>query len=260
MSERMPVVFIGHGNPMNALADNKYTRAWREIGESVPKPRAVLCVSAHWYLPGVAVTAMERPRTIHDFGGFPRELYAVQYPAPGNVSLANEIVDLLSPMAVRHDHEWGLDHGAWSVLCHVFPDADIPIIQLSIDETQPAEFHYAIGRRLSSLRDDGVLMVGSGNVVHNLHTYAWGRNEVEPFDWAVKFENTVRECLISHDHTPLVEYETLGRDAHLSAPTPDHYLPLLYVAGASDKDDEVNFPVEGVDGGSISMLSVKIGS
>lgn len=259
MNTRMPVIFIGHGNPMNALFENDFTREWRAVGEALPRPKAILSVSAHWYLPGVAVTAMDHPRTIHDFGGFPRQLYEVQYPAPGDHALAERVDELLSPMPVRMDDQWGLDHGTWSVLCHMFPKADIPVVQLSIDETQPAEFHYAIGDRLAQLRNEGILIVGSGNIVHNLHTYAWGRTEVEPFEWAVRFETKVRQCLLNHDHQPLVEYETLGRDAHLSAPTPDHYLPFLYVAGASDKDDEVSFPVEGVDGGSISMLSVKLG-
>ena len=255
----MPALFIGHGNPMNAILDNDLTRGWRALGASLPRPRAILCISAHWYLPGVAVTAMERPRTIHDFGGFPRPLYEVQYPAAGSPELAARVVELLSPAAVRMDDQWGLDHGAWSVLCHLFPDADVPVVQLSIDETEPAAFHYDIGRRLAPLRDEGVLILGSGNVVHNLHTYAWGNNKAEPFDWAVRFERTVRDSLTAGDHAPLIAYETLGRDAHLSAPTPDHYLPLLYVAGAADASDQASFPIEGVDGGSISMLSVRLG-
>lgn len=259
MSEPMPAIFFGHGNPLNALAENDYTRAWAAVGTEIPRPRAVLCVSAHWYLPGTAVTAMERPRTIHDFGGFPRELYEVKYPAPGEPALARRVRDLLAPVPVALDERWGLDHGTWSVLCHVFPEADVPVVQLSMDETEPAAFHYEIGRRLAPLRDEGVLIIGSGNVVHNLHTYAWGRHEVEPFDWAVRFEALARELLTTGDDRRLVNYEALGRDARLSAPTPDHFLPLLYVMALRREGEAVSFPAEGFDGGSVSMLSVKIG-
>ena len=256
----MPAIFFGHGNPLNALLRNQYTEAWSNIGNSLPRPKAVLCISAHWYLPGTAVTAMVQPRTIHDFGGFPRELYAVEYPAPGAPELARRVQRLLAPVAVELDEEsWGLDHGTWSVLCHVFPNADIPVVQLSIDETQPPEFHYELGKRLTPLRDEGILIVGSGNLVHNLHTYAWGRHDVEPFDWAVRFEKLALELLLKGEHAPLVDYESLGRDALLSAPTPDHYLPLLYVMGCGRPGDDVTFPVTGFDGGSISMLTVKIG-
>jgi len=256
----MPAIFFGHGNPLNALLRNQYTEAWSNIGNSLPQPKAVLCISAHWYLPGTAVTAMVQPRTIHDFGGFPRELYEVEYPAPGAPELARRVQSLLAPVAVELDEEsWGLDHGTWSVLCHVFPNADVPVVQLSIDETQPPAFHYELGKRLAPLRDEGVLIVGSGNLVHNLHTYAWGRHDVEPFDWAVRFEKLALELLLKGEHAPLVDYESLGRDALLSAPTPDHYLPLLYVMGCRRPGDEVTFPVEGFDGGSISMLSVQMG-
>ena len=259
MSNRVPTIFFGHGNPLNALQRNEYTKGWSAIGDSIAKPSAVLCVSAHWYVPQTVVTAMPQPRTIHDFGGFPRELYEVQYPAPGSAALAQRVRQLLAPMPVAMDQRWGLDHGTWSVLCHVFPQADVPVVQLSIDETQPPEFHYQVGQRLAPLRDEGVLVIGSGNLVHNLHTYAWGRQDVEPFDWAVRFEARARELIMSGDFAPLVDYESLGRDALLSAPTPDHYLPLLYVLGAAQPDDSVAFPVEGFDGGSVSMLTVKFG-
>ena len=259
MTKPMPAIFFGHGNPMNALMRNEYTEGWAAIGVEIPRPRAVLCVSAHWYLPGTAVTAMPAPRTIHDFGGFPRELYEVKYPAPGDPQLARRVQELLAPVSVGLDNRWGLDHGTWSVLCHVFPDADIAVVQLSIDETQPASFHYEVGKRLAPLRDEGVLVMGSGNLVHNLHAYAWGRQAVEPLDWAVRFETLARELLLTGDDGPLVAYEQLGRDALLSAPTPDHYLPLLYVIALRREGDEVTFPVEGFDGGSISMLSVRIG-
>ncbi len=259
MTKPMPAVFIGHGNPMNALHINDYTKGWAAVGAAIPRPRAILCISAHWYLPATMVTAMDRPRTIHDFGGFPRELYAVEYPAPGDPDLAERVRSLLAPVAVERDRTWGLDHGTWSVLRHVFPQADVPVVQLSIDEMRPAAFHYELGRRLSPLRDEGVFIVGSGNLVHNLHTYAWGRPGVEPYDWAVRFENEVRKLLIAGDDQPLIAYETFGGDGRLSVPTPDHYLPLLYIAALRRPGEEVRFPVEGFDGGSISMLAVQIG-
>ncbi len=259
MAKPMPAVFFGHGNPMNALDRNEYTEGWARIGSQMPRPKAILCVSAHWYFPATAVTAVPRPRTIHDFGGFPRELYEVEYPAPGDPELANRVKDLLAPVPVGLDTRWGLDHGTWAVLCHVFPEADVPVIQLSLDETQPAKFHYETAKRLSGLRDEGVLIAGSGNVVHNLHAYAWGRQQVEPLDWAVRFEERARELLLAGHHDPLIAYETLGRDATLSVPTPDHYLPLLYVIAQMREGEQISFPVEGFDGGSVSMLSVQVG-
>ena len=259
MQKLMPAVFFGHGNPMNALLQNGYTEAWAALGRQIPRPRAILCVSAHWFLPETGVTISTAPRTVHDFGGFPAELYAVQYPAPGDPELARRVQSLLAPLPVQLDQRWGLDHGAWSVLRHVYPDADVPVVQLSIDERQPAAFHYEIGERLAPLRAEGVLIAGSGNLVHNLHAYAWGKHIVEPYDWAVRFERQTRAMIGAREHGPLVDYERLGRDAQLSIPTPDHYLPLLYVIASRQEQDAVSFPVEGVDGGSISMLSVKIG-
>ena len=256
---RLPAIFFGHGNPMNALGNNEYARAWAALGASLPRPRAVLCISAHWYVPQLAVTAMTAPRTIHDFGGFPRELFAVQYPAPGDPTLAREVQELLAPNDVYLDASWGLDHGTWSVLCHVFPKADIPVVQLSLDETRAPHFHYEIGQQLRSLRDAGVLIVGSGDIVHNLHAYAWGRHPVEPYDWALRFESRVRDLIDAREHAPLIDYGALGNDALLSVPTPDHYLPLLYVLGASDAGEPITFPVEGMDGGSVSMLAVQFG-
>lgn len=255
----MPALFFGHGNPMNALLKNAYTDGWARIGRELPRPKAMLCISAHWYVPGAAVTVSTAPRTIHDFGGFPRTLFEVKYPAPGDPELARRVQRLLAPLPVELDDRWGLDHGTWSVLCHVYPKADIPIVQLSIDETRPATFHYEIGQRLAPLREEGILIVGSGNLVHNLHTYAWGQHSAEPFEWAVRFEQEARGLLASRDHKPLIQYETLGRDATLSVPTPDHYLPLLYVIGTRTTKEPLTFPVEGVDGGSISMLSVQLG-
>jgi 4,5-DOPA dioxygenase extradiol len=260
MAERMPALFIGHGNPMNALLVNPYTQRWSAIGAALPKPKAILSVSAHWYIEDAAVTVSTAPRTIHDFGGFPRELYQVQYPAPGDPDLAMRIQKLLSPVAVRRDDCWGLDHGTWSVLLHLYPRVDIPVVQLSIDETQPPTFHYEIGERLAQLREEGILILGSGNIVHNLHAYAWGRHAPEPYDWAVSFENRIRELLFAEDHTPLINYENqLGTEADLAVPTPDHYVPLLYVIGTRTPSERVAFPVEGVDGGSVSMLALQVG-
>jgi 4,5-DOPA dioxygenase extradiol len=259
MTTPMPAVFFGHGNPLNALARNAWTEGWASVGAALPRPKAVVCVSAHWYLPATLVTAQPLPRTIHDFGGFPRELYEVQYPAPGSPELARRVQELLAPTSVGLDERWGLDHGAWSVLCHVFPEADVPVVQLSIDETRAAAFHYELAKRLAPLRDEGVLIVGSGNVVHNLHAYAWGRHAAEPLEWAERFDARARELIAAGDHAPLVDYESLGRDATLSAPTPDHYLPLLYVIAQWREGDEMSFPVQGFDGGSISMLSVRVG-
>lgn len=241
---------------MNALAQNDYTRAWSEIGKNLPQPKGILIISAHWYLPGTFVTAMKKPRTIHDFGGFPQELFDFNYPAPGDPNLARRVQQLLKPLPVGLDEYWGLDHGTWSVLCHVYPKADIPVVQLSIDETQPASFHFEIGKQLAALREEGILIVGSGNVVHNLHTYAWGRHQQGPYDWATRFEQKVKASILSGDPKALINYETSGPEALLSVPTPDHFLPLLTIFGASHKTDSVIFPVEGMDGGSISMLSV----
>jgi len=255
----LPAIFFGHGNPMNALLQNAYTDAWSAIGRRLPKPKGVLCISAHWYLPGAAVTINAAPRTIHDFGGFPRPLYEVRYSAPGDPALARRVQDLLKPLPVASDDRWGLDHGTWSVLCHVYPKADVPVVQLSIDETQPAAFHYDLGQRLAPLREEGILIVGSGNLVHNLHAYAWGNRDGKTFDWALSFEKKAREYLLGGKNRPLIDYETIGQDAVLAVPTPDHYLPLLYVLGSRNAGDKISFPVEGFDGGSVSMLTVEVG-
>ena len=255
----MPAIFVGHGNPMNALAHNPFTDRWAALGISIHRPKAILSVSAHWYVPEAAVTATSRPRTIHDFGGFPKPLHEVEYPAPGSPELAHRVRELLSPISVRIDRDWGLDHGTWSVLVHMYPAADIPVVQLSIDETRESSWHYEVAKQLQSLRDEGVLILGSGNIVHNLHTYSWGNRAAEPYDWALRFENQARELLLAGHFSPLVAYEGMGRDAHLSVPTPDHYLPLIYVLAQHREEDAVCFPVEGFDGGSISMLAVQVG-
>jgi len=259
MAEILPAIFFGHGNPMNALLNNPYTEAWRGLGQRITKPKAVLSISAHWYVPKTGVTVTTAPQTIHDFGGFPAELYQVRYPAPGDPDLAWRVQQQLAPLPVSMDEKWGLDHGTWSVLRHVYPLADVPIVQLSIDETQPASFHFEIGKKLALLRDEGVLIVGSGNLVHNLHAYAWGRHAADPYDWAIRFETMAREMMVAGDYGPLIDYENLGREAILSIPTPDHYLPLLYVVATRQDRESITFPVEGVDGGSISMLAAKVG-
>lgn len=259
MSERLPAIFFGHGNPMNAVLNNSYTQGWSLIGEQTPRPKAILSISAHWFVPETGVTVSTAPRTIHDFGGFPRELYQVQYPAPGDPDLARRVQQLLAPVPVKLDNSWGLDHGTWSVLRHVYPNSDIPIVQLSVDETQPASFHFEIGRKLAPLRDENILIVGSGNLVHNLHAYAWGRHMPDPYDWAVRFEAEAKAIMLADEYKPLIHYERLGPEALLSIPTPDHYLPLLYVIATRQQNEIVTFPIEGVDGGSISMLAVQVG-
>jgi 4,5-DOPA dioxygenase extradiol len=258
-NDRMPAVFVGHGNPMNALARNAWTEGWQRLAASIPRPRAIVAVSAHWYLPGTRVMANARPPTLHDFGGFPRALHGVEYPASGAPELAARLARLLAPTAVVLDETWGLDHGTWSVLVHMVPDASVPVIQLALDETAPAEEHLQLARRLRPLRDDGVLVLGSGNVVHNLHAYSWGRRSVEPYDWGVRFEGRLRALIAAHDFDAVAAYEALGEDAALSAPTPEHFLPLLYVLAQHEDDEPVSFPIEGFDGGSVSMLAVRIG-
>src|SRR2546429_1636246 len=249
MSARLPALFLGHGSPLNALRANPWTRAWSALGAALPRPRAVLAVSAHWYVAAIAVTAMATPRTIHDFGGFPRELYEVRYPAPGEATLAARVQRLLAPLAVLADQSWGLDHGSWSVLRHVFPQADVPVVQLSIDETRPAAFHHELGVRLRPLRDEGILIVGSGDVVHNLHAYAWGGHPQEPYDWALRFEAAVRARLEAGEHAPPIDYGALGKGALPSVPTPQHSPPLLFVLGAGGAGAAGPVPVGGVGGG-----------
>ena len=254
----MPAIFTGHSNPMNVIRHNRWTEGWKNLGAAIPRPKAILVVSAHWYVPATMLTAMPHPRTIYDFGGFPKELYEITYPAPGDPALAARVQKLLAPLPVALDEEWGFDHGAWSVLHHLFPKANIPVVQLSIDRTKPPAFHYQIGKLLAPLRSEGVLILGSGNLVHNLRLYEWDQPGVEAFDWAARFEEKARGLLRAGKDTELIDYPALGSDAKLSIPTPDHYLPLLYVLGARGKDERVSFPVEGFDGGSMSMLTIQI--
>ena len=257
-SARLPTAFIGPGSPTNALEDNRHTQAWRALGLRLPKPKAVLVVSAHWYVAGTAVTAMAQPRTIHDFYGFAPELYAYEYPAPGEPALAERVRALLEGVDVERDESWGLDHGAWSVLAHLYPKADVPVIQLSIDGTKPAPFHLEVGRKLAPLRDEGVLLLGSGNVVHNLRVMR-RTDEAPPFDWALEFNAKLRERLLAHDAQALANPVQFGDAMRLSIPTPEHYLPLLYSAGAAREDDRVEVVTDGIELGSISMLSVRFG-
>ena len=254
-----PALFIGHGSPMNTLLDNSFTQAWRRLAQETPRPKAIVAISAHWFIPETAVTVATQPRTIHDFSGFPPELHLVRYPAAGDPALARRLRDMLAPVPVRLDEQWGLDHGTWSVLAQLYPQADIPVVQLSLDRTQPPVFQLDLGRRLAPLRDEGVLILGSGNIVHNLRAYAWDRPGRPDYDWAARFESAVRQRILAGDDAALADYGALAPDAALSVPTPEHYLPLLTVLGARRAWDAVAFPVEGVDGGSISMLAVQIG-
>jgi len=259
--DKLPVLFIGHGSPMNGIEDNEFSRTWAKFGEEIPKPKAVLVISAHWLTSGTFVTAMEKPKTIHDFGGFPKELFDVQYPAPGNPELALETSKLITTTNVGLDHDWGLDHGTWTVVRHMYPDANIPVLQMSIDYNKPASYHYELSKQLEKLRKKGVLIIGSGNMVHNLRMVAWDKlNEPEyGYDWANEINQTFKEKILSHSHNDLMNYEKLGSAAKLAIPTPDHYFPLIYTLGLQGKDDEVNFFNDKAVGGSLTMTSVKFG-
>jgi 4,5-DOPA dioxygenase extradiol len=254
--DRMPVLFIGHGSPMNAIEDNEFSRAWIAAGKALPRPKAILCVSAHWEAEGTQVTAMEKPKTIYDFYGFPHELYAKTYPAPGSPELAQRIRDLVEPVAVGLDQNWGLDHGAWSVLTRLFPNADIPVIQLSLDVNKSPQEHYDLGRQLKTLREEGVLILGSGNIVHNLRILNW---EDSAYDWAVSYDAKVRKWILDDDHNPIIQYQQHGREAALAVNSAEHYKPLLYVLGATEPGEAVSFFAEKVTLGSISMRSLRIG-
>lgn len=254
---RMPAAFLGHGNPMNALERNRYTDAWRRFGEAVPKPRAILVISAHWYTNATAVTSMPRPRTIHDFYGFPQDLFDVQYPAPGAPDIAELVADVVKPTWVGQDIDsWGIDHGTWSVLLHAFPDASIPVVQLSLNAFKDFDHHLELGRKLSALRDEGVLIIGSGNIVHNLHAVDFNRPD-DAYDWALRFDEVARETLQGKDPTAVAALDGHADFGH-AVPTPDHYLPLLYVAGLAD-DQPLDLLVDGHAAGSISMASYTLG-
>lgn len=259
--EKLPVLFIGHGSPMNGIEDNQFSNTWKNLGKEISKPKAVLVISAHWLTIGTNITAMERPKTIHDFGGFPKELFDVQYPAKGNPDLAATISNLITSTNVGLDHDWGLDHGTWTVVRHMYSDADIPVLQLSIDYNKPPQYHYDLAKELASLRKKGVLIIGSGNMVHNLRMVAWDKlNEPEfGYDWANEINQTFKEKILSHSHNDLMNYEKLGSAAKLAIPTPDHYIPLIYTLGLQDKKDDISFFNDKAVGGSLTMTSVKFG-
>jgi 4,5-DOPA dioxygenase extradiol len=260
MSQRLPALFVGHGSPMNAIEDNADSRAWHELAAALPRPKAILAISAHWVTAGVAVTAMARPETIHDFYGFPRRLAECQYPAPGDPELARRVASLLAPEPVTLDQDWGLDHGAWSVLLHLFPAADVPVLQLSLNGREGGAWHLALARRLKPLRDEGVLILGSGNVVHNLGRMDWARPE-GGYDWAVRFNEATREALVSGDLASLAGRafpEDAASDAGLAVPTPEHYLPLLYIAALREPGEAMTFFNDRIEFGAIGMLGMRL--
>ena len=259
---RMPVLFIGHGSPMNGIESNEFSDYWIELSKEIQKPEVVVCISAHWLTRGTYITAMQYPKTIHDFGGFPKELYEINYPAPGDPKLAGEISNLVQTTSVGLDHDWGLDHGCWTVVRRMYPDADIPVIQISIDFYKPAEYHYKLAKELSALRNKGVLIIGSGNMVHNLRMVDWqnmNRNNYG-FDWAREMNETFKSKIINHDHKAMMDYQNLGAAAKLAIPTPDHYFPLIYALGLQDKNDSIEFFNDKYVAGSLSMTSVKFSS
>ena len=262
----MPVLFVGHGSPMNAIEDNQFSKGWREVRQSLPKPKAILCISAHWETWGTLVTAMERPRTIHDFGGFPPALFAVQYLAPGSRWLAGETKNVVEKTAVGLDEDWGLDHGCWSVLNQMFPEAEIPVVQLSLDYTQPAQYHYDLAKELAPLRKQGVLILGSGNMVHNLRLVQLKGNSLRDFnrpfgfDWAIEANELFKKLIRQNDHQALIDYPALGKSVQLAIPTPEHYLPLLYALALKQAGEPISFFNDQAIGGSLTMTSIKIGS
>lgn len=256
----MPVLFIGHGSPMNGIEDNEFSRRWTKIAKEIPTPTAVLVVSAHWFSKGTKITAMDFPKTIHDFGGFPQALFDVQYNAPGNPDLAMETASLIHSANVELDHDWGLDHGAWTIVRHMYPDAQIPVLQLSIDYTKGPQYHYDMANEIYALRRKGVLIIGSGNMVHNLRMVAWDKMK-EPgygYDWALQMNDTFKQLISDGDYKPLIHYESLGSEARLAIPTPEHYLPLLYSLGLKDSKDKVSFFNDKAVAGSLTMTSVLI--
>ena len=256
-NQKMPALFLGHGSPMNVIEENSFTNSWEQLGKSIPRPRAIVLISAHWETLGTHVTAMEDPRTIHDFGNFPQALYDVQYPAKGEPDLAAKIRSIVKNTEVIPDHNWGLDHGTWGVLTKMYPDASVPVVQLSLDKRLAPRDHYEIGTELKPLRDDGILILGSGNIVHNLSQISFDPKE-SPADWTVEFDETIKQFLLERNHQSIIDFESLGEIARLSAPTPEHLLPLMYIIALQDKKEEVTFPVEGLVARSISMRAVMI--
>jgi len=259
-TERMPVLFLGHGSPMNAIQENEFVDGFRKIGKTLPKPHAIICISAHWFTEGTKVTAMEMPKTIHDFGGFPKALYDVQYPAKGSPALAASTKEILEPTAVELDQKWGLDHGAWSVIIHLYPNADVPVIQMSIDYTQPAQYHYELAKKLNSLRDKGILIIGSGNIIHNLRLADFPNINKDNYgyEWAIEAKEKINSYLIGGNYQPLLTYEKQDKALQLAIPTPDHYLPLIYTLGLQQKGETISLFNDKLVAGSLSMTSVKI--
>ena len=256
-NHKMPALFLGHGSPMNVIEDNPFADIWEQLGKDIPRPRAIVSISAHWETPGIRVTAMENPRTIHDFGNFPQALFDIQYPAPGDPALAARIQSIVNKKEVTLDHQWGLDHGTWGVLIKMYPEADIPVLQLSLDRKLAPKDHYALGRELKSLRDEGILILGSGNIVHNLGQISMNPKE-KSAPWAVEFDETIKQFLLKKNHQAILDFESLGAIARQSVPTPEHLLPLIYVIALQDPEESVTFPVEGIVAKSISMRSVLI--
>jgi 4,5-DOPA dioxygenase extradiol len=253
----MPLLFIGHGSPMNGIEDNEFSIKWEQLGKEIPLPTAVLCISAHWLTRGTHITAMEHPQTIHDFGGFPQALFDVQYPAPGNPALAKETASLIHKTSVGLDHEWGLDHGTWSIVKRMYPEAAIPVLQLSIDYSKGTQYHYELAHELEALRKKGVLIIGSGNMVHNLRIMDWHRID-SGYDWAIDINETFKKSILSGDHKSLIHYEGLGQAGKLSIPTPEHYIPLLYILGLVNNHENISIFNDKLVMGSISMTSVRI--
>jgi 4,5-DOPA dioxygenase extradiol len=259
-TDKMPVLFLGHGSPMNAIEENQFVTGFQNLAKTLPKPNAILCISAHWFTSGTKVTAMEMPRTIHDFGGFPQELFEVQYPAKGSPELATITQELLLPTAVELDEHWGLDHGAWSVIKHLYPDADIPVIQMSIDYTKSGQYHFELAQKLSVLRNKGILIIGSGNIIHNLRLVDFHNFDKDNYgyDWAIEAKENINDYLLNGNFQPLIDFEKQSKAFQLSIPTPEHYLPLIYTLGLKGKSEELSLFNDKLVAGSLSMTSVKI--
>jgi len=260
-TKQMPVLFVGHGSPMYVIEENEFTRSWQQLGETIPTPKAIICISAHWETRGTHVTSMPQPPTIHDFGGFPRELYEIQYPAPGNPELAKDTINTIHGTNVQSDDKWGLDHGAWSVIRRMYPKADIPVIQMSLDYNKSPKEHYELAKELASYRDKGVLIIGSGNIVHNLHKVAWDKNDDEEygFEWALEANEIIKNNILGNKHNELIEYDQLGMAVQMAIPTPDHYLPLLYALALKNENEEITFFNDKAVMGSLTMTSLRIG-
>jgi 4,5-DOPA dioxygenase extradiol len=256
-SERMPIIFVGHGSPMNAIEQNSFTNSWRTLANSIPKPNAILCISAHWETNGTKVTSMEVPRTIHDFYGFPKALFDVQYPAPGSLAYAEETKKIITKSIVEMDHTWGFDHGCWSVLMHMYPNADIPVLQLSLDEHKNPKDHFELAQELNQLRNKGVLIIGSGNIVHNLGMMNWNKSN-EGYDWAISANEKIKSIIQENEIPKLFDYTSLGRDVQMAVPSPEHFLPLIYTLASKTQNEEVEFFNDHEIYGSISMTGLTI--